>query len=404
MALQMKRVHLWVVMVVASIAILATVVVALVWSATVRAPASPVATKTVPPATQPVSAESKTVFFGNMYFGRYINDWSMASPLQYAYPFSRMSEFNRGSYNAWIAGLECPSVSGLHLTSAEEDATLTFNCDPKYLPEAAKWMTAFTLANNHTGNQGEAGLTETRQHLEASGIQYFGNPDPTVLSDVCEVIALPATVTLDSTKTTQGSLPVALCGYHGVFQIPPQSALDVMKRYAPYMPVIAMPHMGKEYVAYPDELKTTLYREMIDAGADMVLGDHPHWVQTSESYHGHLIVYSMGNFLFDQQDTSEVTRSAGISVDIVAKATSSAELAVWLKIGATCGTPHDNCLATIEAQQLKKLDYTFHMSVIGTDDSHKIVRPADAIIQQAILKRLNWSQTISGLRAPYSAS
>lgn len=354
------------------------------------------------PSAQPTAVTSKTLFFGNAYFGRYINDWSMASPLKYAYPFSRLSEFNRPSYNAWIAGLECPSVSGVHLTSAEEDATLSFNCNPSYLPEAAKWITAFTLANNHTDNQGAAGFAETKQHLQANGTQYFGNPDPNVLSDVCEVVSLPATVSLDNGKTIAGKLPVAMCGYHGVFQIPPQASVDVIKQYSPYMTVIAMPHMGKEYVIYPDQIKTTLYRSLIDAGADMVLGDHPHWIQTSEAYKDHPIIYSMGNFLFDQQDTAEVTRSAAVSVLISVKASSSADLAAWLKLGETCGSFHDDCLAQIKSQHLQKLTYSYKLSIVGTDDSNKIVRPAGTALQQKILQRLDWAQTIKGLHAPYS--
>jgi len=53
-----------------------------------------------------------------------MNDWSMASPLKTAYPFSRLNEFHRDQYDAWIAGLECPTVAGFSQTSAEEDATL----------------------------------------------------------------------------------------------------------------------------------------------------------------------------------------------------------------------------------------------------------------------------------------
>lgn len=44
--------------------------------------------------------------------------------------------------------------------------------------EAAKWFTAFTLANNHTDSRGPAGFTETQKHLDENGIQYFGAPDP----------------------------------------------------------------------------------------------------------------------------------------------------------------------------------------------------------------------------------
>ncbi|NTW61430.1 CapA family protein [Candidatus Saccharibacteria bacterium] len=345
---------------------------------------------------------STDLFLGNTYWGRYINDWAMASSLKYAYPFSRLNEFQRDKYDAWISGLECPTAAGVHMTSAQEDETLTFNCSPDYLPEAAKWFTAFTLANNHTDNQGVDGFSETKTALEINGIQHFGHYDPRSIDDICEVIALPVTVTQDNQTTKSGSLPVAMCGYHGVFRIPTQEAVDQMKKYADYMPVIAMPHMGAEYKAAPDDLKINFYRSLIDGGADMVLGDHPHWIQTSESYRGHLIVYSMGNFIFDQQDTAEVVRSAGVKVVIQTTDTDSILLDKWLLIGDLCKAFKDNCLEQIKNQNLKKLDFKYQFSIIGTNDADKIVKPATAVQQAAILNRLNWSETIKQLQSPYS--
>jgi len=270
--------------------------------------------KDVKPAPTTSQINSNMLFMGNSFWGRYINDWSMASSLKTAYPFSRLSEFNRSQYDAWITGLECPIVPGVNISSAEMNSTLSFNCSPDYLQEAAKWFTAVTLANNHTDNQGVDGFAETQNQLDKNSIQYFGHYDPYQLSDICDVIAMPVTVTKSDNTTAKGKLPVAMCGYHGVFKIPPAASLALMEQYAKYMPVIAMPHMGVEYQTAPDQLKTSVYESMIDNGADMVLGDHPHWVQNTEVYKGHLIVYSMGNFMFDQQDTAEVTRSAAINV------------------------------------------------------------------------------------------
>ena len=352
---------------------------------------------------QPNSISSNVLFTGNTYWGRYINDWSMASPLKYEYPFSRLNEFHRDQYDAWISGLECPLVAGVSMTSAQEDSTLTFNCSPNYLPEAAKWFTAFTLANNHTDNQGVDGFTETRQHLEANGIQYFGNPDPEVLDDVCEVIGLPVTVTNNDKSVTKGKLPVAMCGYHGVFRVPSPESVAEMQKYSPYMPVIAMPHMGVEYKTLPDELKMDFYRSLIDNGADMVLGDHPHWIQPTESYNGHLIVYSMGNFIFDQQDQPDVVRSAAIRVVMKTSDDSSALLKKWLAIGDTCATFKDDCLAQVKLQELTKLNIQYQFGVIGTNDGDRIVKPATSAQQTSILERLNWQSTMNNLQAPYSS-
>jgi poly-gamma-glutamate synthesis protein (capsule biosynthesis protein) len=356
--------------------------------------------KTAP--IQPKSASSNMLFTGNIFFGRYINDWSMASTLKYAYPFSQLSEFHRDQYDAWISGLECPTVASVHMTSAEMEQALQFNCSPNYLPEAARWFNIVTLANNHTDNQGVDGFEETKAQLEKNHIQYFGHYDPRVLDDVCEVVAMPVTITSDDQSTTKGNLPVAMCGYHGVFRIPSPEAVAEMQNYSAYMPVIAMPHMGVEYQPAPDQLKTDFYRSLIDGGADMVIGDHPHWIQNTESYKGHLIVYSMGNFIFDQQDTPEVTRSAAIRVVMKTSGENLAMLAKWLKLGDTCKAFKDDCLKQVKEQGLTKLNMTYQFDAIGTNDGNKIAKPATPAQQADILQRLNWQSTMNQLQAPYS--
>jgi hypothetical protein len=403
MKLQKRRSYTWAIVIsITVVVLLLGIAAAVTWQGIkpveVKAPVTVESSK-----PKPVSARSNALFFGNAFWGRYINDWSMASPLKTAYPFSRLGEFGREKYDAWIAGLECPTVAGFTQTSAEEDSTLSFNCSPDYLPEAAKWFTAFTLANNHTDNRGADGFSETKQQLDKNKIQYFGHYDPALVNDVCEVIAFPVTVTYDDGSTPTQSLPVAMCGYHGVFKIPSQESLAVMQQYSELMPVIAMPHMGVEYQAAPDQLKTATYRSMIDNGADMVIGDHPHWIQTTESYKGHLIVYSMGNFMFDQQDTAEVVRSAAINVLMNTDSADSAQLEKWLSLGDRCKTFQDDCLSAIQSEGLTKLPMTYQFGVIGTNDSQKIVKPATPDQQASILQRLNWAETIKQLQAPYGS-
>jgi hypothetical protein len=395
----------WMVSLSGFLIILCAVITVLIWSARSGAPDGNVVEKNSKKTViMPEAVSSNVLFLGNSFWGRYINDWSMASPLKYAYPFSRLSEFHRDKYDAWISGLECPTVAGVNMTSAEMEQALQFNCSPNYLPEAAKWYTAFTLANNHTDNQGgAAGFRETQAQLDKYGIQYFGNYDPDVTADICEVIGLPVKISYDNNSIKNGKLPVAICAYHGVFKIPSADAVAVMKKYSSYMPVVAMPHMGAEYKSEPDQIKTDFYHSLIDGGADMVIGDHPHWIQTSESYKGHMIVYSMGNFMFDQQDTPEVIRSAGINVYIKTADSDKNLLEKWLELGEKCARYKDDCLASAEKQKLGKLDINYKFGVVGTNDGDKIVKPATPAQQTSVLDRLEWQSTIDGLRPPYSS-
>ena len=360
--------------------------------------------QTAKQAPKPMSVQANTLFLGDVYWGRYVNDWSMASPLKTEYPFSRLAEFDRDSYDAWIANLECPTVAGFSQTSIQEDTTLSFNCSPEYLPNAAKWFSIVSLANNHTDNRGVNGYAETKEHLDENGIQYFGHYDPEVLDDVCEVVALPVTVTYSDDTTKHQKLPIALCGYHGVFKIPSAESIAQIEKYADLMPVIAMPHMGAEYQTAPDSIRQTTYRAMIDAGADMVLGNHPHWIQSTESYKGKLIVYSMGNFIFDQQANKEVTRSAAIRVVMSTADAESDQLAKWLTLGESCATFKDACLATATTtENLNELPIDYEFGVVGTNSANKITKPATEAERASILQRLNWSQTMSQLQLPQSS-
>jgi hypothetical protein len=344
---------------------------------------------------EPEQLTSKILFTGNIFWGRYMNDWSMASPLKYKYPFSGLNTFNRPAYDAWVAGLECPTDPSVNMTSAQMEEALQFNCRPEYLKEASKWFDIVMLSNNHTDNQGPEGFTRTRQQLDKAKMQHFGHYDPREIDDICEVVAMPVTIKYTNSSHKKGQLPIALCGFHGVFRIPEQTAVDQISKYSKYMPVIAMTHMGAEYEASPDEIRTRLYRSMIDAGADMVLGDHPHWIQSTEAYKGKLIVYSMGNFMFDQQFNREVTRSAAIEVKL---STNSNNIDKWLQLGSQCRGFKDKCLEEAEQLKLEKLPVKYQFKAIGSDDSNKLTKKADSKLQDSIEQRLNWKQTMSGLQ------
>jgi poly-gamma-glutamate synthesis protein (capsule biosynthesis protein) len=80
--------------------------------------------------------------------------------------------------------------------------------------------------------------------------------------------------------------------------------------------VIVYPHWGPEYELFPSSNQVLLARQFIDAGADIVLGAHPHVVQPIEVYKGKLIVYSLGNFVFDQQFSNAVKNGLGVGLVI----------------------------------------------------------------------------------------
>lgn len=366
-------------------------------------------TEETPPDPKITQFDAKYLFVGTTFWGRDTNKSSRDSELGVTYPFSQLSTLGRENYQAWIGGLECPVTDAGH-NYAEESKIFKFNCDPDYLPEAAKYFTAFLLGNNHAGNQGLEGMRTTRKYLEQNNIQYFGTPKRTAndRSDTefandeadannCGVVVLPVKATYDNKEVKDLQFPFGFCSAHGVYGVPGDDFLENIKTYAATIPTIAMPHMGTEYQTGHDQLRQNIYRKIIDLGAESVIADHPHTVQDSEAYNGKLIVYSLGNFMFDQTFNAEVPRSAAIEGNVTIT-TDSADLEKWNELGESCLKDKTTCFEKITEAKLTKptikWNYAYHAT---TSAGNRITRLADEADQTAIGQRLKWDATVAGL-------
>ena len=344
--------------------------------------------------------ESRVLFGGDVYWGRRMNDWSQQSPLKEAYPFSGLKTLDREQYDAWVVNFECPAIPGIKQPIGFVPQLWEFNCDTDYLDEAAKWFNIVSLGNNHIANQNrEIGQETTRKTLDEHGIQHFGGFNPHKKDDVCSVVSVPARARITG-EQKQVMLPVAMCGYHGVYYTITESALAEIQKYAKYMPVVTYPHMGREYQATADDRRRALYQKMIDYGADAVLGNHPHWVQPAEEYKGKPIFYSMGNFIFDQQFSPEVMRAAAITAQFTLDegAVPTEQLQAWVTLAESCKIDNDNCLTMAKQQNLSKLPIHITYDVISLDLSNQVTKKANMRTHEEVLARLNWNNVKQLLR------
>lgn len=344
--------------------------------------------------------ESRVMFGGDVYWGRRMHDWSQQSQLKEAYPFSQLHTLNRDKYDAWVVNLECPAVPGIKQPIGFVPQLWEFNCDTDYLDEAAKWFDIVSLGNNHIANQKrEIGQDITRQTLDAHNIQHFGGLNPHKKDDVCSVVSVPARARIAG-EQKQVMLPMAMCGYHGVYYTITDSSITEIQKYAKYMPVISYPHMGREYQATADERRRGLYQKMIDNGADAVLGNHPHWVQPVEAYKGKPIFYSMGNFIFDQQFSPEVMRAVAVTAQFtISEGTvTNEQLQAWLDLAEVCKADNDDCLTQAEQRGLNKLPVKITYDVTTLDLSNQITKKANMRTHEEALVRLNWNNVKSNLR------
>jgi len=160
---------------------------------------------------------------------------------------------------------------------------------------------AVSLANNHASDFGREGIEATMRYLREAGVGYFGDSLG------------------DSVHSEGGTPAITYIGYNQFdprgAEISEESALAAVRlaRERGELPVV-FAHWGDEYVP-PTALQKRLARDFIDAGAELVVGAHPHVVQSDELYAGKYIYYSLGNFIFDQYFREEVRN--GFILDVV---------------------------------------------------------------------------------------
>jgi hypothetical protein len=178
-----------------------------------------------------------------------------------------------------------------------------FRADPRCTPLLKQHFTAFSVANNHSGDFGKAAFAEQCDRLEAAGVSYFGGGrnkadahKPLIIDRAGVRIALLGYCEVYS-KSFQAEENVAGVAWSAHDDEVLADIRTARKNYKADV-VIPFMHWGIENEP-PSEREKVFARKMIDAGADVIIGAHPHITQGAEYYKGHLIVYSLGNFLFN---------------------------------------------------------------------------------------------------------
>ncbi|MCA9390228.1 CapA family protein [candidate division WWE3 bacterium] len=196
--------------------------------------------------------------------------------------------------------------------------TLSFCGQPDYV-EGMKLagVDGVSVSGNHIGDYGQSGMKETIQFLEKNEIEHtgLGKKYPQAFEPLVANIQSderdPYSVVMVAYNNVFGTAPCASeKDQWGVTCLLDQEKLskEIADLKAKYDVVIAYPNWGPEYTHYPDPEKQIKWgRLMADAGADLVVGDQAHWVQTMEIYNETPIFYGVGNLVFDQM-WSEKTR------------------------------------------------------------------------------------------------
>jgi poly-gamma-glutamate capsule biosynthesis protein CapA/YwtB (metallophosphatase superfamily) len=258
---------------------------------------SPAAAAQTPAAVFNPNTQQTLLFVGDVMLSRSVGK-KMEALKNWNYPFEKIADTLRAA-DLTYANLECP-VSD---TGANQHHLYSFRADPRVI-DGLKFagFDVLGVANNHMYDWGRPALLDTVRRLRDAGLHPVGAGaneleahSPVIVNMKGVRVAFLAYVSIPPEQATAGA------DEPGVAWLVGDRVMGDIRFARPLADVVIVClHWGTEYAPKPDRKQVELAHQMIDAGADLVVGGHPHVVQPCEFYHGRWIAYSLGNFIFDQ--------------------------------------------------------------------------------------------------------
>jgi len=202
-------------------------------------------------------------------------------------------------YDVVIANLEGPIVEMDRALCQQKIYSFQFASDtPSRLKSVG--INMVNIANNHSYDCLSAGFISTKKYLDEAGIAYIGDRDILNIFVVKEIDGKKlAFIGIDETLE-----PARVKEFYPL--------IKKLKSENDY--VVVNIHWGTEYLLTASEAQRNIAYNLIDNGADVIFGHHPHVVEPVEIYNGKAVFYSLGNFVFDQTGLEE-TRGLGVGVE-----------------------------------------------------------------------------------------
>lgn len=237
---------------------------------------------------------------GDVMLDREVGRHFRASPSDFAMPDIRAE---LSGANLVLANLENPVAAGGR-PDPLQDPNVTFRAAPESLAVLTGiGVNVVSLGNNHMLDYGDEALVETLEHLDAAGIgrvgagrDYREANAPLLLELAGRRVAVLSHGFVYSVNTRMATRARPGIADHRIERILPR----IRRLAASGHDVVVAVHWGFEYRFFPLPYQMRQARRMIDAGARLVLGHGPHYPQGIETYRGREIVYSLGNFIFDE--------------------------------------------------------------------------------------------------------
>lgn len=238
-------------------------------------------------STQTTVAAPDIYFLGDVMLARDVERRILQNGLDY--PFA---EINFPKESLVVANFES-AIPKVHINTPNN--TFRFSTSRVLLPLLnTLGVTHVSLANNHTYDFGLAGYNDSVAALWEVDVVPFGHPTQVASSSVQYL--------------TTASGTVAVLALHTLFAKPDEVALAALLAEAQSESdwQVVYVHWGDEYVTNPNVTQRALAKFLVNEGADLIIGHHPHVTQRIERVDGVLVMYSLGNFIFDQYFSKDV--------------------------------------------------------------------------------------------------
>lgn len=246
----------------------------------------------------------RMLFFGDMMLDRHVGERIKKYGLDYI--FEKLASSTEENFFLDYDLIGCNLEGAVTNNGAYYNPIMSYDFAfaPDLIEQLKKYnFNFFNLANNHFADQGERGIIETRNNLDEIGINYSGCKDGKIGDCSYKILNI-------------ANKKIGIAGFsmvYGKFDI--EKTNNIARQLASTTDwVIVNIHWGAEYEHQFNKIQQKTAHNLIDAGADIIIGHHPHVVQGIEAYKNKLIFYSLGNFIFDQYFSRDT--QAGLAVEI----------------------------------------------------------------------------------------
>lgn len=236
---------------------------------------------------------------GDIMLGGEFLNFKDRQNVDYEYPFRSIKSLLEEA-DIVFGNLECTlSKEGI----ARKDKTMALYAPPESI-SALKYLgfNAVSVGNNHINDYGPQGLEKTMEILKENNVPFFGagrnleeaSQELIVDKNNVRVAFLGYTTDERYVKSVIATQNSAGCVFYDFSRI--ANDIDRVGNSADIICISL--HWGYEYYSYPSHKQVNLAHQIIDAGAHVVIGHHPHIIQGFERYKEGIIFYSLGNFFF----------------------------------------------------------------------------------------------------------